>query len=89
MSRFIESRHVTPGQGGRNEHAAGAAAHFERLSSLSAEIEVELYISPQVVCREVIVQLRNFSMGVVASFRGHPLLLPLYYDDWYTTPREN
>src|SRR6516225_7132623 len=75
---FIESGHGTPGLGGGNEHTASTAAQFERLSSLPAEIDIEAYVSPRVVQRNVVVQFWKFRMSVVAGFRGHSSLWPTH-----------
>ena len=75
MLGFIESGYGAPSRDGGDEHAARTTAEFERLSRLSAEIDIEVRVEPRIVRRDVIVQLRKFGMSVVGGFRRHPLLL--------------
>jgi hypothetical protein len=49
MLGFIESRHGAPSLSGGNEHTASTAAKFQRLPSLSAEVDVEVDIAPRIV----------------------------------------
>jgi len=77
MLGFIESRHGTPGLSGGNEHTASTAAQFERFSGLPAEIDIEVYVAPRIVQRNVVVQFWKLRMSAVAGFRGHSSLWPL------------
>jgi hypothetical protein len=75
MLGVIESGHGAPGLRSGKKHAASTTAQFEDFSRLPAEIDIEVYIAPRIVRRDVVVQLCKFGMSVVASFRGHSLLL--------------
>ena len=55
---MVESGHDAP----------GATAQFECLTCFPTEIDVEIYVGPNVIQGDAIVQLREFGMSVVTWY---------------------